>query len=305
MPELFDQYHYEPKNKSVNAIIREFEKEYQEIFELAKTKWNHSIREFHRDATGLKLSRNSITGKGTTIQIRFLPDEDNQFIKLIDEHFPELDFMEFSQIRSLYDTMWDSQKHFLKTEEKGNLYFPLFNYVLKYLDKYDLKKLHSLLFSEMGKSKDVLGAYYFKDNRIELYYVPLIIFSQIHRISLEHLIVVVLAHELAHAYHHIGSDTDGYQWDEMSKTDSNIVEGLAQYYTALFVEDQETIYPGVKEAYLVLLSYQKGPYKVHEAWLSYAKKEHVKHAFNVTRRNGIKTYQEFGQILNDSKSQLK
>ncbi|GMQ31605.1 hypothetical protein [Algoriphagus confluentis] len=255
MPELFDQYHYEPKNKSVNAIIREFEKEYQEIFELAKTKWNHSIREFHRDATGLKLSRNSSIGRGMTIQIRFLPDEENQFIKLIDEHFPELDFMEYTKIRSLHDALIHSDPYF-QIGEIGLPFQQLVDYCSKYLDRYNLKKLHSLLFTEMGKSKDVLGAYYFKDSRIELYYVPLIIFSQIHRISLEHLIVVVLAHELAHAYHHIGFDTDGYQWDEMSKTDSNIVEGLAQYYTSLFVEDQETIYPGVKDAYLELLAYQ-------------------------------------------------
>lgn len=304
MPELFDQYHYEPKNKSVNAIIREFEKEYQEIFELAKTKWNHSIREFHRDATGLKLSRNSITGKGTPIQIWFLPDEDNQFIKLIDDHFPELDFMEYTKIRSLHDALISADSYF----NKGDISTPfdqLLDYSVKYLDRYNLKKLHSLLFSEMGKSKDVLGAYYFKDSRIELYYVPLIIFSQIHRISLEHLIVVVLAHELAHAYHHIGFDTDGYQWADMNKAELNIVEGLAQYYTALFVEDQKTIYPGVKEAYLELLAYQTGPYKVHLTWLSHAKKEHVKHAFNVTRRNGLKTYKEFGQVLRDSKSQLK
>lgn len=305
MPELFNQYHYEPKNKSVNAIIREFEKEYQEIFELAKTKWNHSIREFHRDATGLKLSRSISLGRGATIQIRFLPDEDNQFIQLIDEHFPELDFLEYTKMRGLYDSMSETNQYFLREEEKGRLFFPLFNYCIKYLDKYNVKKLHSFLFAEMGKSRDVLGAYYFKDSKIELYYVPLIIFSQIHRISLEHLIVIVLAHELAHAYHHIGYDTDGYQWKEMEKTELEIVEGLAQFYTALYVEEQEIIYPGLKVAYLKLLGFQSGPYRVHETWLSHAKKEHVKHAFNVTRRNGIKTYPEFGKVLRESKSQLK
>jgi hypothetical protein len=57
MPDLFEQHRYEHKNNSVNAVIREFEKEYLEIFEVAKTKWNHSTRDFHGDGTGLKLSR--------------------------------------------------------------------------------------------------------------------------------------------------------------------------------------------------------------------------------------------------------
>jgi len=305
MSDLFEQYNYEPKNKSVLAIIQEFEKEYLDIFDVAKTKWNHAIREFHRDATGLKLSRSSSAGRSATIQIRFLPDEDNHFIKLIDEHFPELDFLEYTKIRSIYDSMYEAKDYFLKGEEKGGLFFPLFNFCVNYFDQYNIKKLHSLLFSEMGKSKDVFGAYYFRDNRIELYYVPLIIFSQIHKLSLEFLIVVVLAHELGHAYHHIGLDTDGYQWDCMDISDSNIVEGLAQYYTALFVENQEHIYPGLKLTYLKLLEFQSGPYRVHETWISRAKKEHVKHAFNVIRRNGIKTYREFGQVLREAVKQLK
>jgi len=304
MTELFDQYKYEPKNKSVLAIIQEFEKEYSDIFEVAKTKWNHSIREFHRDATGLKLSRGLGQGRGMNISIRFLPDKDNEFIKLIDKYYPDLDFTEYTKIKALYNTMLDANQYF-QNNERSKSFLPLYAYCKKYLEKYNLKELHASLFYEMGRSKDVFGCYFFKDSRVELYYIPLIIFSQLHQLPLESLIVVVLAHELAHAYHHIGLDTDGFSWNSMDKTELEIVEGLAQYYTALFAEEQELTYPNIKSTYLKLLEFQSGPYCVHEDWLSHAKKEHIKHAFNVTRRNSIKTYQAFGQILNDAKKQLK
>jgi len=304
MSELFDQYKYEPKNKSVLAIIQEFEKEYSDIFEVAKTKWNHSIREFHRDATGLKLSRGLGQGKGMNISIRFLPDKDNEFIKLIDQHFPDLDFTEYTKIKALDQSLAEAGIYFDKNS-RTDIYSPMKEFCTSYLKIYNLKELHAMLFSEMGHSKDVFGSYFFKDSRVELYYIPLIIFSQLHQVPLESLIVVVLAHELAHAYHHIGLDTDGFSWNSMDTTELEIVEGLAQYYTALFAEEQELIYPNIKSTYLKLQEFQSGPYCVHKAWLSHAKKEHVKHAFNVTRRNGIKTYQVFGQILKDAKNQLK
>lgn len=304
MPELFDQYHYEPRNKSVNAIIREFEKEYQEVFELAKTKWNNSIREFHRDATGLKLSRGLGQGRATNITIRFLPDCDNDFIRLIDQHFPDLDFLEYTKTRALYLALNESSDYFLK-EPVGKLHFFLKEHCYKYLEKYNLKKIQRLLFFEPGRSKDIFGAYYFKDSRIELYYIPLIIFSQINEIDLEYLIVVILAHELAHAYHHIGFDTDGVSWSKMADVDLGIKEGLAQYYTALYVDEQKNIYPGIEGAYRQMLDFQSGPYLVHESWLKSFKKEHVKHAFNVTRRNGNLDYDEFENILKRAKDQLK
>jgi len=41
-----------------------------------------------------------------------------------------------------------------------------------------------------------------------------------------------MAHELAHAYTHLGLDSDGSRWEDgFWGCDPGIVEGLAQYYT--------------------------------------------------------------------------
>lgn len=304
MPDLFEQYKYEPKNRSVHAIIQDFEKEYLEIFELTKSKWNHSIRDFHRDATGLKLSRGLGQGRAMNITIRFFPDYNNEFIKLIDEYFPDLDFLEYTKTRSLFFALEESSKYFEK-DAIGKFHYFLKNHCEKYLGKYNLKKLQTILFLELGKSKDIFGSYFYKDSRIELYYVPFILFAQLNQINLEHLIVVVLAHELAHAYHHIGLDTDGFSWLKMPDADLGIKEGLAQYYTALYVEEQKNLYPGLETAYVKLLEFQTGPYRLHESWLARLKKEHVKHAFNVARRNGIAKYDNFELVLTQAMDQLK
>jgi hypothetical protein len=304
MPDLFDQYQYKPKNKSVNAIICEFEKEYLEIFELAKTKWNHSIRDFHRDATGLKLSRGLGKGRSMNIIIRFFPDCNDEFIRIIDQYFPELDFLEYLKTRALNSALEESTRYFNK-DIVGKFHYSLKTHCQKYLKKYNLKNIQSLLFLELGKSKDIFGAYFYKDSRIELYYVPLILFSQLNEIDLEHLIVIILAHELAHAYHHIGLDTDGISWINMSDADLGIKEGLAQYYTALYIQEQKNLYPRLETTYLKLLEFQTGPYRVHESWLKSVKKEHVKHAFNVARRNGISKNDKFEDILKQAREQLK
>jgi hypothetical protein len=132
----------------------------------------------------------------------------------------------------------------------------------------------------------------------------LIIFTQIHQISLEHLIVVVITHELAHANHNIGKDTDNVEWTNMGSTELHIIEGLAQYYTTLFVENKKVFYPGLEIAYKKLLEYQSGPYRAHLDWLENYNKENVKHALFVAKRTGIKTEGDFDQFLHLSKEKL-
>jgi len=53
-------------------------------------------------------------------------------------------------------------------------------------------------------------------------------------VPVEELAAVVLAHELAHAYTHLGRDVDGRRWEAQAFRDGEHApkEGLAQYYTA-------------------------------------------------------------------------
>jgi hypothetical protein len=51
--------------------------------------------------------------------------------------------------------------------------------------------------------------------------------------TVEDLTVVVLTHELAHAYTQLGADIEGRRWPAaaFAAAESGLKEGLAQYYT--------------------------------------------------------------------------
>jgi hypothetical protein len=118
-------------------------------------------------------------------------------------------------------------------------------------------------------NEDLLGAYFIKDNRVELYWIPIAMIAAMTDVRIEDLTLVVLAHELAHGYTHIGSDIDGKHWDTngFARSALEIVEGLAQFYTHVIVDSLAARSPGPKVAYQRLLGLQSGPYLVHQKWI--------------------------------------
>ena len=117
--------------------------------------------------------------------------------------------------------------------------------------------------------------------------------------------VSTLVHEVGHAFHHAGKDKDGTKWHEMPRVDINIKEGLAQYYTERFVDAYASAYPELTKAYETILSCQGGPYLEHTKWSKEFKREHVKHAMTVIRRNQKLKYDDFKTILKQAKETLK
>jgi hypothetical protein len=59
----------------------------------------------------------------------------------------------------------------------------------------------------------VLGAYFFRIPQIRLYWVVIGIAARTLGVAVEALTIVVLAHELARAYTHLGRDIDNERWD--------------------------------------------------------------------------------------------
>jgi hypothetical protein len=117
--------------------------------------------------------------------------------------------------------------------------------------------------------EDVLGAYFFKVPEIHLYWTVIGIVARMLGVSIEALTVVVLAHELAHAYTHLGRDIDGACWETtwFAQTDLDIVEGLAQFYTEEVCHPLDGSLPAAHGAYSALLEKQSPPYRAHRQWV--------------------------------------
>jgi hypothetical protein len=124
----------------------------------------------------------------------------------------------------------------------------------------DLKQIH----------EDILGAYHFgpRGSHIVVYWMAQALFSAAFGVEIEGLTAVTLAHELAHAYTHLGRDIDGVSWQNSGfvQSDKSVVEGLAQHYTAEAMERLKTRIPNGATAYRALLKCQSGPYRAHESW---------------------------------------
>jgi hypothetical protein len=117
-------------------------------------------------------------------------------------------------------------------------------------------------------NEDVLGAYFFRIPEVHIYWMAIGIGAQILNVSIESLTLVTLIHELAHAYCHLGYDIDEMKWDTetFAKTDVNIVEGLAQFYTSVITEKFIRKDPAVKLTFEKLLKMQSTPYRSFLDW---------------------------------------
>ncbi len=122
---------------------------------------------------------------------------------------------------------WTTSGHLADLSEIDSVYRMAYG-LLKELD--ETKAVGRLA----GIREDVLGAYYFRVPEIRLYRMVIGIMAAL-SLQVEALTIVVLAHELAHAYTHLGRDIDNEKWDTeaFAGTDLEIIEGLAQFYTVV------------------------------------------------------------------------
>ncbi len=133
----------------------------------------------------------------------------------------------------------------------------------------ELLKNHDLGKAVRHIDEDVLGAYFLHRHEVNVYWLAIGIFSVLYSIPLEGLTVVVLAHELAHAYTHIGYDIDGYDWptNQFASTDIAIIEGLAQFYAQVVCENLESQIPDAIAAFHQLLKHQGEIYRTYTKWV--------------------------------------
>ena len=134
---------------------------------------------------------------------------------------------------------------------------------LKLLEKHEL----GAALREINE--DVLGAYFFNESEVRIYWLAIGIYAALYSVPVEALTFVVLVHELAHAYTHMGSDIDGHTWstEEFASTDIAIIEGLAQFYTEVVCSKLKGRMPGALPAFETLLAHQNEVYGTHREWV--------------------------------------
>ena len=161
--------------------------------------------------------------------------------------------------------------------------------------------------------KDILGVYRFMPglaSQIELYWMAVAMVAAMLDLRIEDLTVVVLAHELAHGYTHIGRDIDGVQWSDQGfkESDLHVIEGLAQFYTEVVTNRMSVRIPGPHLAYRKLLDLQTGPYQAHLEWVKNdpnQKGETIRFAMIAARSQGKTELSAWTQMLSSTRTSLR
>lgn len=286
----------------------------------AYKQWNQIVREHIRTETALRLS----DGEGrNAIQVRVVEGFPVPLARLIDNYGdPVLWRIIVGQpkiggivegLRFLLND-WDSFEAWDKLPPHAKGIQP---HLMRSLEVAEI--LQQLAVSEEVREqirqidKDILGIYRFGDgiaSHIDLYWMSIAMVAAMLDVRIEDLTVVVLAHELAHGYTHLGRDIDGVQWSDLGfgLSDIHVVEGLAQFYTEVVANRVAQRLPGALTAYQNLLSLQSAPYSAHYEWVendSRQKGEVIRFAMISARSRGGVTLGDWNAALADTRSTLK
>jgi hypothetical protein len=226
-------------------------------------------------------------------------------------------------LASLRDSSKDAVEKLIPTLQRDSLAISLLDGREKHLSSVSqyadalLKKLNEFELTKfiLQVNSDVLGVYHFGweklwDNpepKIELYWGVIGLIARDLGLKVEDLTCVVLTHELAHAFSHVGTDADDHRWNtnHFAASAVELKEGLAQYYSQLVCERLRDEAPGAIHAYQTLLPHQQQAYRVHQNWKD-SNPEHVRLAMLEARRfGGPVTLVQFAIFLRDARKQLR
>ncbi len=270
-----------------------------------RSEWGPRIREFLRDETGLRIQSKrtkDLSHLNDSVEITFIPDKNHLLVQMIDREFINVNFDEYSKLSKFVKEM-DKVSDCFKGKSEISHIESLKKYCNMYFEEYKIESIMDRVFNVKENGMEVWGSYKYPSGQIEIYYLPILIFSKLMNILPEITAVVVMAHELAHAYHHLGKDKDGNMWNSYFEAESKIKEGLAQFYTLKFVEDYENQYPVLRQAYTYIIAHQTGEYRIHENWVNFGN-ENVRLALLIARISNIAVYDKFLEQLTKSDNLL-
>lgn len=156
-------------------------------------------------------------------------------------------------------------------------------------------------------SSDVLGEYDSRHQprpRIHLHALVIGLVSQALELSVNHVSLITLIHEYAHAYTHLGKDVDDNAWslEGYENLDVTVKEAVAQFYTAYLCNELDKVNPGLKVAFDRLTSMQNSMYRQYQLWPCQGRHigECVRIGIIKARKERISSESEFEACLNDA-----
>lgn len=158
--------------------------------------------------------------------------------------------------------------------------------------------------------EDILGTYSFEDGkgRVRLYWAVIAFVANSLGVDATDLAMVVLTHELAHAFTHLGGDADGNTWlDFFVRSDRKVLEALAQYYThsVLFGINLKGRENGIRHAYETLTPLQPETYQRHLGWINRWQPEAVRAAMLELRNGGVADLEGFEACIESHSERLR
>lgn len=298
----------------IRGVLKTFEANLETMVDRTVRQWNQTLRDALRSETGFKLT---LGEQQRSVPVRVIPGLPPPFRKLLSDN-PDPVLWEVYLRRGLLASAFEGLA--LLESRFDILCANLPQECARLADLAKSKRLVEHLLGRLKRSRvpeefqtiqeDVLGAYFFRKPEIQIYWVVIALMAGVFDVSIEALTVVVLAHELAHAYTHLGLDIDGRDWDTESfaAADKGIVEGLAQHYTRILCDRRlKERYPVAGRAYHRLLAQQGGPYVVHTRWVADGDVigEPVRLAMIRTRQNQLIRYTNFEGELNRARGFMK
>jgi hypothetical protein len=292
---------FSPTNPTIKMIQNEYETNYESIFNSAIKNWNQRIRLFMNDSMGVKLSDDS---GGSRVPIKLQPVMNIEFLTLIDRAFPTLDFDEYPILNNFVQSAQKSICYYKNPSEIKKLNSSI-EYAKNRLSNVKLDEIINKLFNfvkEKEHCSDVFGAYFPNIPIIEIYLIPIILFCKLTEIDFTSFFLVVIKHEISHAYSHLGKDKDNCIWKTFREATPEVKESIAQYYTLrytkkVFANNHQLFY-----SFMELLKKQPDYYRLSFDWPF--ELEEVSSALIETKRRGTKTYQDFENILKNSGNRI-
>ena len=309
---------YKAKSEDLKNLLLQYRKFSRKQVEDTKNRYNQRIREYIRDETRLKLDgaqvRIVISDDFSPIFRKIIQDKERQFweifinLNLLKETSHGLMFL--NEKLSLIPDLLPEETHLVKSENIIEIKNFIDN-ILKFFDRRDFWESFKTPLDKPEKNEisEVLGAYFFHENKIVLYWPSITIIAITLDISIESLTVVTLIHELTHAYTHLGKDSDSLAWntEDFCKTHLFILEGIAQFYTERICKDKFSDMSDIYNAFKELLKYQGEAYTSYTRWVDNKKHEveTIRSSMIICSHKPIHEFNEFMAEVKDIEQRFK